>query len=111
MADHFFLKKPERIEALMVVMCLSLLVYNFAQYKVRQTLAIQKETLPNQKNKQINNPTMRWIFQMMEGVGVVEIYDPKKNFRKLMVTNLDSNRLKIIQLCGPYVMKIYKTHL
>ena len=39
MADTLFLKNPERIEALMVVMCLSLLVYNFAQHKLRKDKA------------------------------------------------------------------------
>src|SRR3990167_6370944 len=108
MADTFFLKKPERIEALMVIMCLSLLVYNFSQHKLRQALKDQGETLPNQKKKEIQTPTMRWIFQIMEGIGLVEIYDSDKNISQKIVTNLDSVRTKIIRFCGHNVMKIYK---
>ncbi len=34
--------------------------------------ALEKnETLPNQLNKQIKNPTMRWIFQLTERISVV----------------------------------------
>ena len=101
-------KKPERIEALMVIMCLSLLVYNFSQHKLRQALKDQGETLPNQKKKEIQTPTMRWIFQIMEGIGLVEIYDSDKNISQKIVTNLDSVRTKIIRFCGHNVMKIYK---
>jgi transposase len=108
MADTLFLKNPERIEALMVIMCLSLLVYNFSQHKIRQALKDQGKTLPNQKKKEIQTPTMRWIFQIMEGIGLVEIYDSNTNMTQKIVTNLDAVRTKIIRLCGSDVMKIYK---
>ena len=83
MLDSIFLKSPKRIEALMMVMTLCLMVYNIAQYKLRNQLKEKNETLPNQLNKQIQNPTVRWIFQIMEGIGIVEfytnkIYDPVK---------------------------------
>ena len=59
MVDSIFLKSAKRIEALMMVRTLCLMVYNIAQYKLRNALKVQ-------------NPTMRWIFQIMEGVGVIQ---------------------------------------
>ena len=50
MVDSVFLKLPRRIEALMFVMTLCLLVYNVAQYRLRESLKDQEETLPNQLN-------------------------------------------------------------
>ena len=74
MLDSIFLKSPKRIEALMMVMTLCLMVYNIAQYKLRQTLKKQNETLPNQLNKEVQNPTIRWIFQIMEGINIIQFY-------------------------------------
>ena len=71
--DSVFLKSPRRIEALMMVMTLCLLVYNVAQYRLRDKLRTTGETLPNQLNKEVQNPTLRWIFQIMEGLGIARI--------------------------------------
>ena len=49
----------------MMVMTLCLMVYNFAQYRARQALQETNETVPNQVGKPINNPTLKWIFQIM----------------------------------------------
>ncbi len=48
MVNSFYVKMKRRIEALMMIMTLCLLVYNFAQYRVRKTLEETNETLPNQ---------------------------------------------------------------
>jgi transposase len=43
MVDSIFLKLPRRIEALMMVMTLCLLVYNLAQFRLRQRLKEQDQ--------------------------------------------------------------------
>jgi transposase len=57
-----FVKKPERVEAIGMIMGLCLLVYNLAQRKLRQQLEATNEGVKNQVNKFTNKPTMRWIF-------------------------------------------------
>ncbi len=47
MVDDFYLKKPEKIEDLVVIMLLTLFVYNYGQYTLRKALKDKKETLPN----------------------------------------------------------------
>lgn len=108
MVDSVFLKSPCRIEALMMVMTLCLMIYNIAQYRLRQTLKTENETLPNQINKSIQNPTIRWIFQIMEGIGVIHFYE-KNLIRPIreMITNLNELRRKIIKLFGGSACKIY----
>jgi transposase len=108
MIDSIFLKSPQRIEALMMVMTLCLLVYNLAQHKLRSKLKEENETLPNQLGKQIQNPTMRWIFQVMEGIGIVRFYQEeiKKPFKEI-ITNLNEIRKKIIRLFGKAACKMY----
>ena len=108
MVDSVFLKSTRRIEALMMVMALCLMIYNVAQYRLRQALKKENETLPNQLKKPIQNPTMRWIFQIMEGIGVVQFY--KNNILKPvkeLVTNLNELRKKIIRLFGATACQIY----
>lgn len=108
MVDSIFLKSPKRIEALMMVMTLTLMVYNVAQHKLREALKIQNETLPNQLNKPIQNPTMRWIFQLFEGVTIVQFYEQNTpNPVRSVISNLNAVRLKIIRLFGNTACRLY----
>jgi len=101
MVDSIFLKLPSRIEALMMVMTLCLMIYNIGQYKLRQKLKETKDTLPNQLGKEVQNPTLRWIFQIMEGIGFVRFFGKfPQNLYKEVITNLNKLRKKIITLFG-----------
>ena len=59
LASSVFVKKPERIVALGFIMVLCLLVYRFAEYRLRSQLAQTEQTLPNQIHKPTSTPTMR----------------------------------------------------
>jgi len=108
MVDLVFLKSPKRIEALMMVMTLCLLVYNFAQYKIRESLQDHNDTVPNQLDKKVQNPTLRWIFQLMEGVGIVRMWVDKVNGQcKELVTNLTKLRQQILYHLGTAVCNMY----
>ena len=108
MVDSIFLKSLRRIAALMLVMTLCLLVYNVAQYRLRLRLKETDETLPNQLNKEVQNPTLRWIFQIMEGTGMVRFYEKGMDAPvRELVTNLTDLRRKIIRLFGPTACEMY----
>ena len=107
MVDSFFLKSARRISALMMVMTLCLLVYNFAQHRLRSALRENRETIPNQLGKKIQTPTIRWVFQLMEGISIVSIYDASKRLLQRVTTNIDNVRHMIIRLFGPTALKIY----
>lgn len=108
MLDSVFLKLPRRIEALMMVMTLCLLVYNVGQYKVRNGLKEHNITIPNQLGKEVLNPTLKWIFQIMEGIDVVYFYNESlsQTIREV-ITNLNKLRKKIIWLFGRNAAWIY----
>lgn len=72
-AASLFVKKPERMEALVMVMTLALLVYAVAQRHLRRTMAERQETLPNQIGKPDTKPTLRWVFQCFEGISLVTL--------------------------------------
>jgi transposase len=108
MVDSVFLKSAHRIESLMMVMTLCLLVYNVAQYKLRKRLVDTGETLPNQLGKEVQNSTLRWIFQIMEGMGMLHFYGGVENkMIREMVTNMSPLRRKIIQLFGPTACEMH----
>lgn len=54
-----FLKSPQRVAALAMVMGLSLLVYSLGQRKLRQALSQSKQHLNNQLKKPTQTPTLR----------------------------------------------------
>ncbi|MEG4119319.1 IS1634 family transposase [Microcoleus sp. N9_B4] len=71
--DSVFLKSPERIEALTLVMGLCLLIYTLGQRLLRQNLQLTNKTVKNQLGKETNRPTLRWIFQSFQSIHTVFI--------------------------------------
>ena len=104
-ASSLFLEKPERIMALLMVMCLSLLVYALAERWLRTELLRRDESIPNQVGKPTQRPTMRRIFQVFEGIDVLLIHTPHGTQRQVL--NLKPIHLHILDLLGPEVRKCY----
>jgi len=105
-ANSLFLKKPERIMALLMLMGLALLVYSLAERKLREALKEMKATIPNQLRKPTQMPTIRWVFQMFEGLDILLIsQNGQVVFRKLV--NLRPVQQQVITLLGPLVQKCY----
>lgn len=103
--SSLFLKKPSRIMGLLMVMTLALLVYAIAQRRLRKALADKNETLPNQINQPTKTPTLRWLFQLMEGVYVATL-DNQESTQTTLI-GLDAIKQKIIAYLGDNVMAIY----
>ena len=103
--DSFYLKTPARIGALMMIMTLCLMVYNFAQYSLRKCLDEQDEVVPNQVGKPIKNPTIKWISELMNMIAVVTIVTDSRRHR--IVTNVKKVHQRIIAYFGVHALKIY----
>lgn len=106
MAESVFLKKPKRIVALAMVMCLALMVYAMAERKLRLALKEQNQTIPNQKGKPYQKPTMRWVFQCFEGIEILYIRKDPVETQQICL-NLSPLHRQIIKLMGPAFQKIY----
>ena len=96
-----FLKSPERIMALGMIMGLCLLVYNLGQRKLRHALKAANETIPNQLGKLIENPTLRWVFQCFMAIHLVFINGQQQ------VVNLNDNHRKILRFLGSASQEYY----
>jgi transposase len=96
-----FVKNPERVEAIGMIMGLCLLLYNLAQRKLRQQLEATNQGVKNQVNKLTNKPTMRWIFQMFQAVHFVTINGEKH------ISNLTQDRQEVLRHLGQYCCQYY----
>lgn len=104
--SSLFVKKPARIEGLLMVMTLALLVYAIAQRRLRRALAEQDEQLPNQINVATPRPTLRWVFQLLDGINRI-IVRTAAGIRTL-IEGLTELRKKILRLFGPRVQQLYQ---
>ena len=101
-ADSIFLKSPERIESLAMIMGLCLLVYTLAQRQLRAALSESKSTIKNQLGKATNRPTLRWIFQCFQSIHLV-LFN-----QEFHVSNWTENRDFILNLLPDDCLRYYK---
>ena len=104
--SSLFVKKPCRIQGLLMVMTLALLVYSVAQRRLRRELARQNETIPNQINQPTSRPTLRWVFQVLDGIEPVRV-TVDGQVRDL-ITGLNEVKIKILHLFGEQVCHVYQ---
>jgi transposase len=105
-ADSLFLKKPERIMALMMIMGLALLIYALAERQLRLELEKSNEKIPDQKGKPTSTPTIRWMFQTIEGIDILSVWVNGQLISR-QVLNLRPVHEQIVRLFGTQVRKCY----
>jgi transposase len=104
--SSLFVKKPCRIQGLLMVMTLALLVYSVTQRRLRQHLAHQTETVPNQINQPTERPTLRWVFQLLEGIHRVRVTVQDQVHD--LIEGLNEVKIKILRLFGEEVCRLYQ---
>ena len=104
--DAFYIKSVGRIQAMLVIMTLSLLIYTVAQRRMRQHLENAKMTFPNQINQPSKRPTLRWLFQCLEGIHVVRMIATAVPI-DTVITGMTDLRKRILSCFGEFVIKIY----
>ena len=105
MTPAVFFKSQKRIIALAMVMCLCLLVYMIAQRYLRQRLEEARSSVPNQLGKATRTPTMRWIFQLFEGVHLLIVKTEKR--MEELILNMNPVRSHVLAILRPQFEKIY----
>ena len=102
LTSSLYLKKPERIEALLMVMTCCLMVYAALEHKIRRELKAQSMYFPNLKYKPCQNPTARWVFFCFQGVDVLTVSDEQQ-----LVLNIEDRHKIIIKSMGSIYQQIY----
>ena len=95
LAASLFLKSPQRLMALMLVMTLCLLVYAALEHRIRERLKAQEHTFPHQTGKPVDNLTARWVFQYFVGIHLLILADGQA-----LVLNLDEHHQSLLELLG-----------
>jgi transposase len=108
LASSVFLKKPERIMALSLIMVLCLLVYRLAEHRIREQLAATGQTIPDQVKKPTNRPTMRWVFLCFEGIELLHIRHGPAAVTSLIL-RLTPLHQQILALLGPTYEQFYES--
>lgn len=103
--DSVFLKTPERIEALMMVMTLCLMVYGVSEYELHQSLQASDETVPDAMKKPTNTPSLRWVYFLFRVV--TEVIVVVGECEQRLVVNVNDVLRKIIRHFGPRAGEIY----
>jgi len=101
-ADSIFLKSPERIESMGMIMGLCLLVYTLAQRQIRNALLESKSTIKNQLGKATNSPTLRWIFQCFHCIHLITLNQEEH------ISNWNKDRDFILRLLPDDCLRYYQ---
>ncbi len=106
LTNSLYLKKPERIEALLMIMTLSLMVYSALEYKTRKNLKEQDESIKDQKGKPTKRPTCRWIFQCFSEIQIVVI----EQMGVKQIANLSQENEKLLNILGEPFWRYYRAN-
>ena len=101
-ADSIFLKSPERIESMGMIMGLCLLVYTLAQRQIRNALKGSKSTIKNQLGKATNSPSLRWIFQCFHCIHLITLNQEEH------ISNWNKDRDFILRLLPDDCLRYYQ---
>jgi transposase len=102
LTSAFYVKKPERIEALLMVMTTCLMVYAALEHTIREQLEAQDEYFPDMKKKPTQTPTARWVFQCFAGIDLLTI-----NEQQTLLLNIKDRQSVIIKILGINYQRIY----
>jgi transposase len=106
LASSLFVKKPCRIQGLLMVMTLALLVYSVAQRRLHQRLVHLHETVPHQINQPTASPTLRWIFQLLNGIHRVRLTVQGQVHG--LIEELNNIQIKDLRWLGQRVCDLYQ---
>lgn len=102
LTSAIYLKKPERIEALLMIMTVCLMVYAGLEHQIRKKLKDEDRYFPDMKYKPYQKPTTRWVFQCFQGITIMYINEDME-----ITANLEERNQTIIDCLGHQYQKIY----
>jgi transposase len=90
----------------LMVMTGALLVYSVAQRRLRQQLVRHNKALPNQIHQPTQRPTLRWVFQLLEGIHRVRV--TVQGHVHDLIEGLNEVQITILRLFGEGVCRLYQ---
>lgn len=110
-ASTLYLKRVERVMALLMVMTVCLLVYAALEHRIRKTLAEHDESVPDQKGKPTQRPTTRWVFELFMDVHLLTItMKAAAGTVHTLVSNLRKELRRLLELMGEAYLELYSSN-
>ena len=81
-------------------------MYAVTQRRLRGQVARQHDTLPTQINQLTARPTLRWVFQLLEGIHRVRVTVQGKVHD--LIEGLNEVQVHILRLFGEDVCRLYQ---
>ena len=102
LTSALFLKKPKRIEALLMVMTCSLMIYAALEHRIRAGLKIKQRSILDMKKKPTQTPTARWVFIRFMGIHELTLADTAP-----LITGIRDCASTVIDVLGDTYRQIY----
>jgi transposase len=102
--SQILLKKTQRIQALLMVMVLTLFVYNYLERELRDKIKKQNVTVENLVKKQITNPTMKMVFFQFFGIHTITLTTKGETVEQ--IEDLDHKQTHILNILGENYVNI-----
>jgi transposase len=102
LASSRYLKKPERLMALLRSMTVCWLGDAALAYRIRTALKDHGATCPDQQGQPVQNPTARWIFHYVVGIHLLSV-----SGQWPLVFNLTEEHGNLLKLLGQPYMPLY----
>lgn len=97
-----YLKNPKRIEALLMVMTCSLMIYAALEHRIRKELKSHNKYFTDMKNKPTQKPTARWVFLKFSGINELYVNDDIP-----IIVGITSQQQMVLKILGHIYVKIY----
>jgi hypothetical protein len=81
-------------------------VYAVTQRRLRGQLVWQHDTIPKQINQPTERPTLRWVFQLLEGIHRVRVIVQAQAHD--LIEGLNEVQMKVLRLFGEEVCQLYQ---
>lgn len=102
-ADSIFVSKNEHIQALLMIMTLSLAVFSGLEWKLRNAMEATNTKLKNQVGKLTDKITMRYVFQIFSGVQTIIVRQKGRIY-----FHIKDQAYEILKLLGVNYQKTYE---
>lgn len=102
LVSSLYLKNPERIEALLMIMTCCLMIYAALEHLIRRELVTKNLFFPDMKKKPTQKPTAKWVFWCFIGIHELTIGHEVKG-----VININDRQKIILNCLGEKYWGIY----
>lgn len=102
LVSSLYLKKPERIEALLMVMTCCLMIYSALEHLIRRELRAKNLFFPDMKKKPTQKPTAKWVFWCFIGIHEFSVDAEVKG-----ILNINARQRIILDCLGEKYWAVY----